>query len=164
MSSKMRLAMLVAAGIVVFAGLIASAAERSNRSAVGTWKLDVAKSSYKNLPTPAFEQLVVTTDDADALKWSLVGTDGRGKTYSSSYDGPIDGQDHPLTSSEVGSMIAYTRTPSDGLRWVIKDTGGNVVKKASGFLSPDGKTLTIKGTANVSGGGAIFMSVFEKVK
>lgn len=164
MSRKIGLVMLVGASIVVLAGMIASAAERSNQSAVGTWKLDVAKSSYGNMPAPRFEQLVITSDDLDALKWSMVGTEGHGKTYASAYDGPIDGKDHPMKSSESATMIAYTRTASGGLRWVVKDQGGTVVETATRSLSPDGKTMTIKGTANVSGGGATFVSVFQKEK
>lgn len=163
MSRKFRLAMQVAS-VAMLAAMMAWAAERSYQSAIGTWKLDVARSSYgKMMPAPTFEQLVITSDDADAYKWSLVGTEGHGTTYASSYDGPIDGKDHPIKSSEGATMIAYTRTASGGLQWVVKDQGGTVVEKATRSLSPDGKTLTIKGTANFSGG-AMFVSVFEKVK
>ncbi len=164
MGSRIRVAMLMSACVVIFATLTGSAAERSYQSAIGTWKLDVAKSSYgKMMPAPQFEQLVITGDNVETYKWSLVGTEGHGTTFASSYDGPIDGQDHPIKSSEGASMIAYTRTSSGGLRWVVKDQGGTVIEKATRWLSPDGKTLTVKGTANFSGG-ALFISVFEKVK
>jgi hypothetical protein len=163
MGRKIRLAMLMGACIVVFGGMIASAAERSNQSAVGTWKLDVAKSSYGNMAAPSFEQLVITSDDVDAYKWSMVGTEGHGHTYASSYDGPIDGKDHPIKSSEAATMIAYTRTASGSVRWVVKDNAGTTVETATRSLSPDGKTMTIKGTATFSGG-ANFVSVFDKVK
>jgi hypothetical protein len=115
------------------------------------------------MPAPSFEQLVITIDDGETYKWSLVGTEGHGVTFSKSYDGPIDGQDHPMTSSEWVSLIAYTRTPLGGLRWVVKDKDGTVIERASRWLSPDGKTMTIKGTANFSGGAA-FISAFDKVQ
>ena len=112
MLRKIRFAMLVGATIAIFAGMMVWAAERSNQSAVGTWQLDVTKSSSgKMMPAPSFEQLVITIDDGDSYKWSLIGTEGHGVTFSKSYDGPIDGHDHPMTSSEGGSVIAYTRTP-----------------------------------------------------
>ena len=164
MNRKIRLAMLAGLCVVVFAGILASAAARANQSAVGTWKLDVKKSSYTNIPAPAFEQLVVTTDQPDALKWSMVGSEGHGKTYSSSYDGPIDSKDHPMTSSEASSTIAYTRTASGGVRWVVKDKTGATVETATGQLSPDGRTLTIKGTTTTAQGQAHFISIFDKVK
>lgn len=164
MLRKIRFAILVGATIAIFAGMMVWAAERSIQSAVGTWQLDVTKSSSgKMMPAPSFEQLVITIDDGDSYKWSLIGTEGHGVTFSKSYDGPIDGQDHPMTSSEGGSVIAYTRTPPGGLRWVVKDSGGTVIERASRWVSPDGKTMTIKGTANFSGGAA-YISVFNKVK
>ena len=164
MLTKMRLAMLVGATIATFAGMTVWGAARSIQSAVGTWQLDATKSSYgKMMPAPKFEQLVITIDDGDSYKWSLVGTEGHGVTFSKSYDGPVDGSDHPMTSSESASVIAYTRTASGGLRWVVKDRGGTVIETASRWVSPDGKTMTIKGTANFSGGAA-FISVFDKVK
>jgi hypothetical protein len=163
MLTKIRLAMLVGAAVATLAGMMIWAAERTSQSAVGTWKLDITKSSNGKMPAPTFEQLVITIDDGNTYKWTLVGTEGHGVTFSKSYDGPVDGQDHPMTSSESGSLIAYTRTPSGGLRWVVKDSGGAVVETASRWLSPDGKIMTIKGTANFSGG-ALFLSVFDKVK
>jgi hypothetical protein len=164
MRSKTHLAMLVGATVVVSAGLMVWAAERSIQSAVGTWQLDVSKSSSgKMMPAPTFEQLVITTDDVDTYKWSLVGTEGHGVTFAKSYDGPVDGDDHPMTSSEGGSVIAYTRTPAGGLRWVVKDSGGTVIEQGARWLSPDGKTMTIKGKANFSGGAA-YISVFNKIK
>jgi hypothetical protein len=163
MRSTIRLAMLVGATVVVFAGLMIWAAERTSQSAVGTWQLDVTKSSNGKMPAPTFEQLVITSDDGDTYKWTLVGTEGHGVAFTKSYDGPIDGNEHPITSSESSSLITYTRTPSGGLRWVVKDKDGATIETASRWLSPDGKIMTIKGTANFSGGAA-FISVFDKVK
>src|SRR5450755_2482097 len=98
--------------LLVLAGAMASAAERSNQSAVGTWTLDAKKSSYGSMAAPKFEQLVITTDNPDALKWRMTGAGTDGQTYTSSYDGPIDSKDHPMISSEAHSSIAYTRTAS----------------------------------------------------
>jgi hypothetical protein len=164
MSRKIRLAMLVGWCVVILAGTMASAAERANQSAVGTWTLDVNKSSYGKMPAPKFEQLVITTDAADALKWSLMGAEPDGKSYTSSYDGPIDSKDHPMTSSEAGSTIAYTRTASGGVRWVVKDKSGATVETATGQLSPNGQTMTIKGTTTTANGKEQFVSIFDKVK
>jgi hypothetical protein len=163
MNRKICLAMLIGTSIALFAGMTVSAVERSSQSAVGTWQLDVTKSSNGKMPAATFEQLVITIDDGNTYKWSLIGTEGHGVTFSKSYDGPIDGQDHPMTSGESGNLIAYTRTLSGILRWVAKDKDGAVIETASRWLAPDGKIMTIKGTAKFSGGAA-FISVFDKVK
>jgi hypothetical protein len=136
--------------------------QASSTSAVGIWKLDAAKSSYGNMATPKFEQLVVTNDEPTALKWNIKGITAAGKTFIESYDGPIDGKDHRLVTS-TGGTIAYTRVDS-GVQWVTKDSNGSVLETASGQISPDGKTLTIKGTMQGSNGKVNFVSVYNRVQ
>lgn len=135
--------------------------QASSTSAVGTWRLDAAKSSYGNLPTPKFEQLVITIDEPSALKWNIKGIAADGKTFIESYDGPIDGKNHRLVTS-TGGTIAYTRV-GNGVQWVIKDGNGGVLENASGQISPDGKTLTIKGEMQGSNGKMNFVSVYNRV-
>jgi hypothetical protein len=147
--------------LVAFAALDASAA--ASRSAVGTWKLNVSKSSYENMPAPKYEKLVVTTDKPDAVKWMLTGASGDGKTYISMYDGPVDGKGRPYGNSQAGNSIAYTRTAS-GLDWLVRNKSGAVIETGSGLLSPDGSTLTLKGTTQGPSGTANFVSVFERVQ
>lgn len=140
-----------------------SAAAASSRSTAGTWKLDVAKSSYGKMPAPKLELLVVTTDQPNAVAWKLTGASADGKTYISMYNGPIDGRYHPLTSSEPGDTVAYTRTAA-GVQWVTKDKNGTVISQGINELSPDGKTLIIKGTAQGPKGRESFVSVFERAQ
>jgi hypothetical protein len=161
MVRRINLAILLGVCFGMLVSIGASAAENSSgQSAVGKWKLDLAKSSFSNNP-PTFEQLVVFTDDVNAVKWFMTGTEGHGATYTSSYDGPVDGKDHPMKSSETKTMIAYTRT-GGGLHWVAKDKDGVVIETATRFISPDGKTMTIKGTGKYPNGEIRFISVFEK--
>jgi hypothetical protein len=135
----------------------------SSRTAVGTWTLDVAKSSYEAIAAPKYEKLVVMTDKTDAVKWLLTGASSDGKTYVSSYDGPIDGKDRPYGNSQVGNTIAYTRAGS-GVSWVVKNKGGAVIETGTSQLSVDGNLLTLKGTIQQPSGKANFVSVFERVQ
>ena len=135
----------------------------AGQSAVGTWKLNVHKSSFGDMTAPKFEQLAIMTDEPNAVKWSLKGITADGKSYIASYDGPVDGQDHHMMSNEAASTVAYTRTGST-LQWVTKDKSGTVIETASGMLSPDGKTLTLKGTVQGPKGASNFVSVFDRVQ
>lgn len=153
------LCLLLVTGI----GVVANAAAASN-SAVGVWKLDAQKSSYGNMPAPKFEQLTVTKDEPGALKWNMKGVTAQGKTYFSSYDGPIDGKDHPMLSNEEGSGIAYTRMSASSVQWTMKNKSGAVIETATGMLSPDGNTLTIKGTTQGPSGKVNFISVFQRTQ
>jgi hypothetical protein len=159
---KSLLATLITVSLLTVFAIVATAA--TSRSAAGTWKLDVAKSSFRNMPAPKAEQLVVTTDEPTMLKWRLIGASPDGKTYTSSYDGPIDGKEHPLMSSEAGSMIAYARTADGGVKWTLKDKNGAVIETGSSRLSADGSTLTLRGTTQGASGKADFISVFARVE
>ncbi|MGC2108358.1 MAG: hypothetical protein WA655_02505 [Candidatus Korobacteraceae bacterium] len=161
MIRRLKLAILLGVCFGVLVTIAASAAENSTGpSAVGKWRLDLAKSSFSNNP-PTFEQLVVFTDDVNAVKWMMTGSEGHGVTYTSSYDGPVDGKDHPMKSSESKTMIAYTRT-GGGLHWIAKNSDGAVIETATRSISPDGKTMTIKGTGKYPNGEIKFVSVFGK--
>jgi hypothetical protein len=149
-------------GICLLAFAAVNAVAATSRSAVGTWRLDVSRSSYENMPAPKFEKLVVTTDKPDAVKWALTGASNDGKTYISMYDGPIDGKDRPFGNSSVGNSIAYTRAAS-GVEWTVRNKSGAVIETGSSQLSPDGNTLTLKGTTQGPSGKSNFISVFERV-
>ena len=137
----------------------------ANNSAVGTWKLDPTRSSFQGHPLPKFEQLVVTTDAPDALKWTMTGATVDGKTYTDSYDGPVDGKYHALKGMAPDSNISYTRAANGDVSWTVKDKTGAVVETATGHLSQDGNTLTLKGAAHdPSGKKANFVSVFTRTQ
>lgn len=150
-------------GLCLLALAAVNASAATSRSAVGTWKLDVSKSSYGNMPAPKFEKLVVTTDKPDAVKWLLTGASADGKTYVSMYDGPVDSKDRPYGNSQIGNSITYTRS-SSGLDWVVKNKSGAVIETGSSQLSADGNALTLKGTAQGVSGKGSFVSVFERVQ
>jgi hypothetical protein len=138
--------------------------EPAGKSAVGTWKLDLSKSSFGNMPAPKFEQMAISKDEPSAIKWSLTSAMQDGKTRMESYDGPVDGKEHGMTSPDGPSTVAYTRTANGVLQWTIKDGKGNTVETGAGQLSPDGRMLTLKGTMNGPNGKANFTAVYNRTK
>jgi hypothetical protein len=150
-------------GLFLLTLSVVAASAASSRSAVGTWKLDLAKSSYAQMAAPKAEKLVVMVDASAAVKWILTGASSDGKSYVSTYDGAIDGKDHPLGNSTAGNTVAYTRTAS-GLEWVVKDKSGAIIETGASRLSADGNTLTLKGTTQEPGGKGSYTSVFERVQ
>jgi len=145
--------------LVIAASLTAYGA---NRSAVGTWKLDTSKSSYGTLPVPKYEQLVITTDTSETLAWKLTGAMADGKTFSVSFDGPTDGQYHPIVGSKDDHEIAYTRIPSGGMKWSVRTKSGYVFETGTSHLSADDNTLTRTGTVQTREGRSEFVSVYTK--
>ncbi|HUI82894.1 MAG TPA: hypothetical protein VL240_01655 [Candidatus Binatia bacterium] len=164
MRSRILAVALTGLCLLIVASPDAAAKVAGEKSAVGTWRLEVSRSSFGNLPAPKFEQLVVSTDKPDMLKWNLKRITADGKSYIASYDGPIDGNDHPMMSSEAGSTVAYTRTAGGSVQWTVKDRTGAVIETGSGQLSPDGNTLTLRGTAQGPNGTSNFVSVFVRAQ
>lgn len=154
---------VVMTGLCLLTAAVFATAAVPSQSAVGTWKLDVEKSSFGNMPAPKFEQMVVSTDAPNAVKWNLKGVGADGKSYFSSYDGPVDSQPHSMMSSESGDSVAYTRSGTT-LNWIIRNKEGVVLEIGSGQLSPDGKTLTLRGTMQTPKGRAAFVSVFDRIQ
>ena len=115
------------------------------------------------MPAPKFEQMVVTADTPDLLKWNLKGVGADGKSYISSYDGPTDGKFHHMMSSEGSDTVAYTRTDST-LSWIVKDKNGSIIETGSGQLSPDGNSLTLSGVMQGPKGKSAFVSVFARAQ
>jgi hypothetical protein len=152
---------IVLTGICLLTMTALNAGAWADKSAVGTWKLDLTKSSYGNMPAPKFEQMVVAADTPESLKWSLKGVGADGKSYISSYDGPTDSKFHRMMSSEGSDTVAYTRTGS-ALSWIVKDKEGSIIETGSGQLSPDGNTLTLSGAMQGPKGKSVFVSVFDR--
>ncbi len=96
----------VLAGVVIGAVLLLTVAAAADKTSVGTWKLNLKKSSFGTLSAPTFEQLVVTTDTPNELKWNIKGVGPDGKSYISSYSGPIDGREHPSMTGQGGGSMA----------------------------------------------------------
>ena len=159
MSKTCRTFSFLAWWLLIAAGLTASA---SDRSAVGTWKLDTSKSSYGTLPAPKFEQLVVTTDSSDSLAWKLTGATADGMSFAVSFDGPTDGTYHPIVGSKDDHEIAYTRLPGGGMKFSVRTKTGYVFETGTSQLSADGNTLTRRGTIEGRQGRNEFVTVYTK--
>lgn len=150
-------------GLCLLTLAVIAANAATSRTAQGTWKLDITKSSYEKMPTPKYEKLVVMTDQPDAIKWLLTGAAADGKSYVLTYDGPVDGKARPYGSSQIGNTITYTRS-GGALEWTVKDKSGAVLETGTGHVSADGNTLTLKGTTQQASGKANYVSVFDRVQ
>ncbi len=105
----------------------------------GTWKLDVAKSTYKPGPPPKSATAVIEAVGKD-LKVSVdaVTADGPMKW---SYTSAGDGKDVPVTGNPSYDTANVTRTnPSEST--ILYKKGGKTVATVKVTVAKDGKTLT----------------------
>ena len=132
----------LAVGVLVAGTSRASAQTMPLRS--GTWKLNVAKSTYDPGPAP---QSSIRIDDAtkDGLKSTVEGVDAKGNKVSYRFDCKHDGKDYPIIGAGTPSgsdTIAFTHIDAMTSDVVFKK-GGKVVQTAKTSITSDGKTLTV---------------------
>jgi hypothetical protein len=114
--------------------------------ALGTWKLNVAKSKYS--PGPAPKSAAITYEEvADGIKRTGESVDAEGKTTSFMYTAKYDGKEYPVSGSDDFDTIVLKRINDNTTEATLKKSG-KVVSTARRVVSKDGKmlTLTISGT------------------
>jgi len=108
---------------------------------VGTWKLDVAHSTYK--PGPAPRGSIVSIEAAGkGIKVSVhtVGADGTEVKWG--YASARDGKDGPVTGNPNYDAANVTQTtPTEGT--IAFKKGGKTIVTAKTSVSKDGKKLTV---------------------
>ncbi len=129
--------------------------------AIGTWKLDVAKSKYT--PGPAPKSATITYEEtADGIKRTGESLDADGKTTSFSYTAKFDGKDYPVTGSDLFDTIAPKRIDDRTVEATLKKSG-KVVSSARRVVSKNGKMMTITSTGtDAKGQKTKNIAVYEK--
>jgi hypothetical protein len=135
-SSIVRSALAVA---LVVSALGAPALAQGN-SSVGTWKLDVAKSTYSPGPAPKSSLLKIDASGMGVTSTvDVVAADGT--TQHITYGGAYDGKPVPVTGSATYNMVTRKRI-SPTTTEAVYLMGTKVVTTNTVVVSADGKTLT----------------------
>jgi hypothetical protein len=129
--------------------------------AIGTWKLDAAKSKYT--PGPAPKSATITYEEtADGIKRTGESVDAEGKATSFSYTAKYDGKEYPVTGSDLYDMISIKRINEHTYEGTLKKAG-QVVSTAHRVVSKDGKVMTVTMTGtNAKGQKTKNIAVYEK--
>jgi hypothetical protein len=131
---------------IVLVALALTAAGPPPNPAVGTWKLNVAKSRFD--PGPGWRSQIRVyrrTPAGMSVTWSGIG--GRGERMRVSFTVPYDGSDAPMVGSANYDTLNSVKVDALTVKSEEK-RAGKVVGTAIRKLSPDGKVMTItdKGT------------------
>jgi hypothetical protein len=157
---QMRLLAIVAlACAVVFAG---TALAQPGSSNLGTWKLNLTKSTFG--PGTAPKSATFTNVVAGAgIKSTSDSVAADGTARHSEYTMVYDGKDNPLTGNSLnGDVVAGTRIDANTLTFIYKKDG-KVTVTTTNVASGDGKTYTItaKGT-NAQGQPVNSVAVYDR--
>ena len=149
-SSLLILALCLIAGAVCFA----------SDAAMGTWKLNEAKSK---IAAGAMKNNTVTYEAAgDSTKVTIDGTAPDGSATHSEWTGKFDGKDYPSTGNPNEDMRSVKKI-NDHTFHVESKKEGKVVLTAHIVVAPDGKSRTVTSHATDAKGKKITsVAVYDK--
>jgi hypothetical protein len=145
------------------AGVVGSTPSAQDEPRVGTWELNLAKSTFSPGPAPRRQTL---TFRAAGPQWLalLQGTDASGRPINPDMNNlaiTFDGRDHP-TRTENYDTTAWKRINATTYE-VIRKKAGKIVLTSINVISADGRTMTIttKGV-NADGQSVHNVRVYDK--
>lgn len=152
----------VVLGAVMALGLpIAGRAADSADPLVGTWQLDLTRSTFSPGPGPK-GQLRTYERHGDTEKLTSRGIDASGKPNLVEYTARYDGKDYAITGSSGGDLISLKRIDPFTTESTQKRDGKAVIV-ARRAVSRDGKTLTVTTNGTLPKGETLDATmVFEK--
>jgi N-acetylmuramoyl-L-alanine amidase CwlA len=107
---------------------------------VGTWKLNVAKSTYNPGPPPKSTTLKIEAQES-GFKWTFDIVEADGKATHVEWSGKHDGKDYSFKGNADFDTAATKKIDANTLESVVKK-GGKVAGTGREVVSKDGKTLT----------------------
>jgi hypothetical protein len=128
-------------------------------NSIGTWKLNVEKSTYTPAPMP-IKSLVVTREASDGgVKVTTTGEQASGTPINASYTAKYDGMEVQVTGNSPYDAISIKQVNANTLTDARKKTGGPYHATSRLVISNGGKTMTTT-TKGTNADGKEFASTF----
>ncbi len=143
-------------------GTICALAVLGADNSLGTWKLNVAKSTYSPAPLPVRSLTTARAAWNGGVKVTNTGELADGSPINSGYTAKYDGTESPVTGT-VWDTISVKQVDADTFTTETKKSGGGYHATGQVKVSGDGKTMTVrsKGT-NAEGKPFTATYVYEK--
>lgn len=147
---------------VIFAIVVIPMALWATDRQVGTWKMNMEKSTFaSDMPAPKGETLVIEEQDG-GLKVVSNGLNPEGKPTHFEYSVKYDGKDYPVTGSPAVDSISARRIDANTIETTRKKNGVVVTSNTSS-ISKDGKTRTnIFHGKNAKGEPRTWTAIFDR--
>ena len=117
------------------------------KTVLGTWKLNVAKSTFEGVPPPQSQTRVYQDWGGGLVHVTFEGIDAQGKRTVTNFVARYDGRDYPRVAlrSETAGTIALRHISDRQIEYVYKEDG-KVTITGTRTISADGKTYTSRYT------------------
>ncbi len=148
-------------GTLITIGSAAVAADNSADPVVGTWNLNVAKSTFSAGPALKSQTRIYSqSTQGITLNMKTVGADGMETTTQTTYH--LDGKEYPVTGSADYDSLSAKQINRNTAEFKLSKAG-KVVGTTRRTVSKDGKTLTATSKAtNAKGEKIEDRTVFDK--
>jgi hypothetical protein len=157
----MNRALMIAGVVLLSAGV---SGQSKDDPSIGTWKLNVAKSTFT--PGPPIKGDTRSYEVVDG--WIIVTTEttqATGEKTGVRFAAKFDGRDYPQIGrfAPTVALISYQPVDKRTLKYTVKDTSGKITSTNTRTVSPDGRTMTIE-QKSTDGSGRPVMNVelFER--
>jgi len=156
----------IAVVLVSLAALLAASPTARTQSTdpwMGTWKVNLAKSTYRPGPKPTVAGTVKMEPMTDGFKTTIDGTSPQGQPTHTETVGKFDGNDNPVTGAPTPNTTAAYKRSNGRTFEVMGKVDGKPTVTTRVVVSADGKTLTATQTGkNAQGENVNNVIVAEK--
>jgi len=154
LTSAFLAALLTSGSAVIAAGSVTD-------PAVGTWKLNPAKSTFAGIPAYKSQIRIYSRSGEDiTLKMTTVSAEGKETTTQATYK--LNGKDYPSMGNADFDSLSGTQIDTNTVEFTLK-RAGKPIGKIRRTVSKDGQTLTINyEITNVNGVQTGALTVFDK--
>jgi hypothetical protein len=146
---------------VAFATTFPKVGHAQSNPLVGSWKLNLAKSTYSPGPPPR-SQTITTQTEGQGLRFTVDTIDPQGNPAKAVLAGIDDGKSYPVTGNADYDAASFKQV-NDSTAWIIRTKAGKVVQTLVSVVSADGKTWTLT-TAGVTPSGQQLYNVVVREK
>jgi len=137
-----------------------TAASDEDRLLLGTWKLNLAKSTYRIGPRPQ-SQTRTYVPQGDGVKASIVTTYADGRRRTVGYVANYDSLEYALTGLPDADTIALKKVAPRTAEAVLSHAG-KLIATARRVISEDGQMMTITYKGMLQGDQVDYTAVYDK--
>jgi hypothetical protein len=154
----------IALSVLLVVGSIGSAQDTDPW--IGTWRLNLAKSTFNPGPPPKSNTLKIEAVSGGAQKHTFDGVNSQGQPTHSERVGKFDGADVPVQAvqppSQAATTSAFRRVDSRSFE-VVNKSAGKLTSTVRVVISADGRTMTqTSNGTNAQGQKTNSISVYDK--
>ena len=149
-----RIAVVVASLAAI---LVASSTARTQSSDpwIGTWKVNLQKSTYSPGPKPTVAATVKIESSAGGIKTTIDGTNSEGKPTHTETVAKFDGRDNPVKGAQAPNTTNALKRIDDRTFEVTGKVDGKPAVTTKVTVSADGKTMTATQTGTNAQGQSV---------